>query len=284
MKETTTNSKDLFARIVSALTLPEDKGELESIVYLLFDERLDISRHEVFMGKQVDVDNDEVQEWIERLNNHEPVQYVAGQTEFLERKFKVNNHVLIPRPETELLVLEVVELFAYDAPLNIVDIGTGSGCIAITLACELPNAIVSATDISSEALEVARTNSDLLHTSVEFYHHDILKSELPFEDVDLIVSNPPYVAGSESGSMSKNVLDFEPHLALFVADEDPLIFYRSIATKGLKVLKSGGMIFFEINERFGVEVKDLLIGVGYDEVKIVKDIDRKDRVVVARKP
>jgi len=224
-------------------------------------------------GKEITYDDGEMEEILKRINSNEPIQYILQEAEFYGRLFYVDKNVLIPRPETELIVREVLK---YD-PKRILDIGTGSGCIAVTLACELADATVMATDVSNGAIDVAHKNSLTFNTFVEFFNNDILNEELPVEEIDVIVSNPPYVAQSESSSMNPNVLDYEPHLALFVPDNDPLVFYRSIARQAKKILSRPGAVFVEINERFGNDVSLIFTEQGF-QVEIIKDIDGKDRV------
>jgi release factor glutamine methyltransferase len=175
----------------------------------------------------------------------------------------------------------VIKEFAKNSAgkLKILDIGTGSGCIPVTLALEIANSVVQAIDISEAALTTARANATRLQAKVAFKKLDVIKQELPFADLDVVVSNPPYITKKEMLSMSKNVVSFEPHVALFVPDEDPLLFYRNIATKAKKILKPGGMIVVEISQHYGTEVKDLFKRAGFSDVSIVKDIPGKDRIV-----
>jgi release factor glutamine methyltransferase len=217
---------------------------------------------------------------VARLNQHEPIQYVLGEANFFGRNFKVNPSVLIPRPETELLVREVLKT-KLAAP-NILDIGTGSGCVAITLNLEIANSRVRAIDISHHALDVAKSNAGKLDAIVQFIHADFLSEAINFEPMDFIVSNPPYIMESEKQFMKPNVLGYEPHQALFVPDKDPLLFYRAIASKSKTLLKPFGKILVEINEKFGGEVKDIFQLSGFNEVHILKDLDRKDRIVTAQ--
>jgi release factor glutamine methyltransferase len=272
-----TNSKELFRRMVEGITIRESKGEIESIVYLLMHSVFGLRREHIMVGKEITYDEEEMEEIVRRINSNEPIQYILQEAEFYGRLFYVDKSVLIPRPETELIVREVLK---YD-PKRVLDIGTGSGCIAVTLACELPNAMVMATDVSNSAIDVAHKNSLTFNTFVEFFNNDILNDELPVEEVNVIVSNPPYVAKSESSSMNPNVLDYEPHLALFVPDNDPLIFYRAISYKARKVLTRPGAVFVEINERFGSDVSSIFTEQGF-QVEIIKDIDGKDRVAIGR--
>lgn len=267
-----TNSKDLFRRMVSGVSIKESAGEVESIVYLVMHSLFGVRREHIMAGKELTYDDAELDHIVKRINNNEPIQYILQEAEFFGRLFAVDKNVLIPRPETELLVREVVD-HVKDKPVRIIDVGTGSGCIAVTLACELPNATVMATDVSNGAIDVAHKNSLTFNTFVEFYVHDVFLDGLP-ADVDILVCNPPYIARSESQSMAPNVLDHEPHLALFVDDDDPLIFYKVLAKKKAKA------IFVEINERFGNEVKGIFEMNGF-AAEIIKDIDNKDRIVRA---
>ncbi|MGL5226717.1 MAG: peptide chain release factor N(5)-glutamine methyltransferase [Bacteroidales bacterium] len=213
-----------------------------------------------------------------RLKNNEPIQYILGEEEFFGRKFKVAPGVLIPRSETE----ELVELIINENPANvqILDIGTGSGCIAITLKLEMPQSNVSGWDISTDALEIAISNSNKLNAKINFVHQDVLAPDThSSEKVDIIVSNPPYVMDSEKLTMHSNVLEFEPHTALFVSDEDPLLFYRRIAELGLEKLNKPGKLYFEINSLLGEETACLLKDLGYSNVRLIKDLYGRDRIV-----
>lgn len=272
--ENHTNSKDLFRRMVSGITIAESVGEKESIVYLIMHSLFGIRREQIMVGKEVTYDEKELEEVIGRINSNEPVQYILQEAEFCGRLFFVDRNVLIPRPETELLVREVIDYARDRKGLKILDVGVGSGCIAVTLACELPDAVVAGTDVSHGAIEVAHRNSLTFNTFVDFFVNDILVDELPVAELDVVVSNPPYVAAAEASMMSPNVLQHEPHIALFVPDSDPLVFYKAIAK-----MKSPAA-FVEINEKYGNEVKDIFVRNGY-EAKVVKDIDRKDRIVRA---
>ena len=189
--------------------------------------------------------------------------------------------MLIPRPETEELVWTIVERHRSDSGLRILDIGTGSGCIAVTLAAELPDARVTAVDISDTALRIARRNAERHRQTVRFERRDILTGP-PEGEFDLIVSNPPYVTESEKRQMSPNVLRYEPHRALFVPDDDPLLFYRAIAGLGRRLFAPGGTVYFEINERFGTQTVELLENEGYREIVLSKDFFGKPRTVSAR--
>lgn len=219
---------------------------------------------------------------VDRINRHEPVQYVLEEAFFFGRKFYVNNSVLIPRPETE----ELVQLILHERYANpaVLDIGTGSGCIPITLALEKAGAVVTATDVSDEALAVARINAARNRANVSFLKHDILRNAVELSNLNVVVSNPPYITMAEKASMASNVLDYEPHLALFVPDNDPLLFYRVIAEKAWHALVPGGKLYFEINERLGHEVLALLVGKGYGNTAVVKDVSAKERIAYGEKP
>lgn len=278
--EKQTNSKDLFRRMVSDITIAESRGEVESIVYLIMHSLFGVRREQIMAGKIITYDESELKEIIRRINQNEPVQYILQEAEFCGRLFFVDKSVLIPRPETELLVREVLDHARGQSALRILDIGVGSGCIAVTLACELPDAIVTGTDVSNAAIEVAHKNSLTFNTFVDFFVNDILHEDLPVMESDIVVSNPPYVALAESSMMSPNVIEHEPHLALFVPDNDPLVFYRSIAKRSARTLRRPGAVFVEINERFGGEVRSIFAEHGF-KAEIIRDIDRKDRVVKA---
>lgn len=271
-----TNSKDLFRSMVSGITIAESTGEKESIAYLIMHSLFGTRREHIMAGKEITYDDKELDDIVARINNNEPVQYILQEAEFYGRLFFVDRNVLIPRPETELLVREVLDYSRDKKSFKILDVGVGSGCIAVTLACELPEAAVTATDVSNGAIEVAHKNSLTFNTYVDFFVNDILSEDLPVNDVDIIVSNPPYVAQAESSMMSPNVLDHEPHIALFVPDNDPLVFYRAIAMQAAKIKTAA--VFVEINEKYGREVRAIFEENGFN-AEIIKDIDRKDRIV-----
>lgn len=217
----------------------------------------------------------------EKLKAGEPIQYILGKGPFYGREFLVNEHTLIPRNETE----ELVHLILKENPqagLKILDIGTGTGCIPISLDLEMKSPEVYGIDISEKALEVARNNGELQKSNVSFLKCDILTEMPNVPELDVLVSNPPYVPESEKSEMHRNVLDFEPELALFVPDQDPLLFYRVIGEKGKQLLKPGGKLYFEIHEKFGSEVAELLTSLGYQEVKVMKDLNGKERIASAR--
>ncbi|WP_234736728.1 peptide chain release factor N(5)-glutamine methyltransferase [Tellurirhabdus bombi] len=280
-----TTAKSLFDSLVGQLKgyRPE---EARAIVFLLFEHFLRFRRTDVVANKPVPATQPDWDDLILRLNNQEPVQHLIGTTEFCGLEFQVSPAVLIPRPETEELIRLIVRDYAEaPAPLNIIDLGTGSGCIAVTLARFLPQASVVAWDLSEDALEVARQNAEQLQAEVVFEKRDILEGAS--DDLnernrfDCVVSNPPYVTHSEAEQMDQNVLRYEPHLALFVEDVDPLLFYKAVADFGCQHLTVGGACYVEINERFGPETQDVFAERGYRNVQIFKDIHGKDRFVKA---
>lgn len=224
----------------------------------------------------------ELEDILQRLSRFEPLQYIEGRTLFLGREFWVAPGVLIPRPETE----ELVELMLKEIPADarILDVGTGSGCIAISLAKELPDALVTAWDVSPEALSVARANARKLQSNVRFVECDVLACQVDEVGLyDVIVSNPPYVTETEKADMEPNVLQWEPSLALFVPDDDPLRFYRRIAVLGRDMLVDGGRLYFEINRAYGREMVEMLRTMGYVGVRVEKDLSQNDRFVIAEK-
>ena len=237
-----------------------------------------------YLGKDIALSSkkeQELEDILQRLSRFEPLQYIEGRTLFLGREFWVAPGVLIPRPETE----ELVELMLKEIPADarILDVGTGSGCIAISLAKELPDALVTAWDVSPEALSVARANARKLQADVRFVECDVLACQVDEVGLyDVIVSNPPYVTEAEKADMEPNVLQWEPSLALFVPD-DPLRFYRRIAVLGRDMLADGGRLYFEINRAYGREMVEMLRTMGYVGVRVEKDLSQNDRFVIAEK-
>lgn len=217
---------------------------------------------------------------LNELKMHKPIQHILGQAHFYGAVYKVTEDVLIPRPETEELVDWVVNDYSPHKELSILDIGTGSGCIPISLKRHLPAAKVGSIDISEKALIVARENAHTLNASIEFIHADILKYDTE-EKFDIITSNPPYIRNLEKKAMHQNVLDHEPHTALFVPDENPLLFYKSIADFAKKTLNNAGVVYFEINEYLGQETIDMLMKRGFSCVELRKDMQGKDRMIKA---
>lgn len=219
---------------------------------------------------------------ISDIKAEKPIQQIVGHAWFYELKFKVNEYVLIPRGETEELVHWIVKEYGGKKNVTIADIGTGSGAIAISLSVNIPQSQVVAIDISEKALEVARFNSHTHNCIIDFQCKDILNSDLDAQ-YDVVVSNPPYITRREMSLMRNNVLDYEPHSALFVENDDPLIFYRRIALLSQKALKSGGALYYEINENFGNECCDMLKEMGYSDIMLRKDLNDRDRMIKATK-
>ncbi len=278
------NSKRLFNDLVSRVTIPETTAEKQSMIYLLLASLLGLSRSDILTEKEVDITKHEhvLEQWLTRLNKYEPVQYILGEAQFFSRTFFVNEAVLIPRPETEELVQHVLTHRSHHQEKQtwrILDIGTGSGCIPITLALAIPQAEVFAVDVSKKALEVAKKNAEALGASVVYQQVDILTQDIALRELDIVISNPPYITESERGTMANNVVNFEPHIALFVTDSDPLIFYKAIVKQAVTRLNAGGLLIFEINESFGREVAHELTVAGFIEVCVLKDITGKDRMV-----
>lgn len=279
------NSKALFQDFLRQLTMEDNPDEIQAIGYLVFEKVLGVDRTTMMTERELLVSSDnlrQLEEIAQRLNAHEPVQYILGEADFYGRKFLVDKSVLIPRPETELLVQEVLSTcssITKEKKLRVLDVGTGSGCIPITIVLENPKVEAWAVDVSPEAIQVATKNAARNKAVVQFLLSDILIDELPLHHLDVIVSNPPYITFQDEKNMRKNVVDFEPHLALFVPNNDPLLFYKAIASKATKALNYGGSLLFEINEQFGNEVASLLKDHGFQEVSIIKDLSGKDRIV-----
>ena len=248
-------------------------------VFLL---RYGLSQTALLMGEAEHISEAELKGLQQRLLEGEPVQYVVGETEFCGHRFHTAHGVLIPRPETEELCRWIVEEWKEESGKRLLDIGTGSGCIACTLAAELKEAQVGAWDISADALRIARGNAERLGVSVNFELVDALRPPHPTPgSLDIIVSNPPYVCQQERADMERHVLDHEPSLALFVPDDDPLLFYRAIADYALQALRPGGRLYFELNCRFAHETADMLQQAGFSDVCIRKDQYGKDRFISA---
>lgn len=219
---------------------------------------------------------------IVRLQKEEPIQYILGETEFYGYRFKVNSDVLIPRPETEELVSWVKDTIENKrTELSILDIGTGSGCIAISIQKEVPTVTVTAFDISDKALVTAKQNAELNEANVNFIHHDILSNTPINEKFDVIISNPPYVRELEKVEIKNNVLNNEPHLALFVDDNNPLLFYKRITDVALTNLNENGVLFFEINQYLGEETKQMLLDKGFKNVVLKNDLFGNHRMIKA---
>lgn len=257
--------------------------EIQSFFNILSKIYLNLSRVEIALNPDIEISNETAvlfQKAILRLKNNEPIQYIIGETEFYGLPFKVNKHTLIPRPETEELVEWILNNSEFKIQNSeLIDIGTGSGCIAVSLAKNLENSKISALDISEEALKVARQNADINNVVVDFFQTDILEVEKLPKHYDIIVSNPPYVRELEKAKMQQNVLKYEPNSALYVKDDDPLIFYRAISKVAKSHLKPFGKLFFEINEYLAKETVQLLKDEGFQNIEVKSDIFGKDRMV-----
>jgi len=281
----TRNARYVFDKIIREIETIYSQEEANSIAFHVLESAYGLDKSSIITKQpfpQSNYSNQKLEEIIQRLQNHEPVQYILGEAWFFSRKFKVDQSVMIPRPETEELVDWVIK----DHPsgnLTILDVGTGSGCIAISLALELSGSKVYATDIDPKILELARVNADFNQATVHLELKDILKNEAPQEYFDIIISNPPYITPHEKSALPKNVVEFEPHLALFATD-DPLIFYRHIAEVAKTHLKTRGELFLEINEELGKSVENLLSEQGFDKVQLRQDIQGKDRMIKAFSP
>ena len=276
-----------YKELWQCLTKVYDEGEAKAIARMTYEERFGLTLSDIYLGKdtQLSADNQtELEEIAKRLLQGEPIQYVLGQADFCGRTFLVNEYVLIPRPETEELCHWITSQRVCP-PVRLLDIGTGSGCIAITLAAEIPQAKVTAWDISAEALEVARENAKRANVHVSFEQVDVFNSQLSIVNCpfDLIVSNPPYICNKECEAMEPNVLEHEPHTALFVPDDDPLLFYRAIAQYGQTALKDGGWLYFEINPLYAQDLCDMLCAMRFCRIEIKEDQYGKQRMIRAQR-
>ncbi len=268
---------------LKALYPPE---EIRGFIRLILSDVCGLSYNQQILCKDKQIPENEKREIysiVDKLEKMEPLQYVLGKTEFYSLPLKVNPSVLIPRPETEELVDIIIKSHTKQSPLRILDIGTGSGCIAIALAKHIPNATITAVDISETALQTAKCNARLNNTDISFIQADILNTaesaELIPGNFDIIVSNPPYIREEESASMEANVLDYEPHLALFVPNNTPLLFYNAIADFALQKLTPEGMIYFEINAQCDVIINEMLHKKGYTQTNIIRDLSGKNRFI-----
>ncbi len=266
-----------------------EERELRTIFFMVLEHSLGVGRT-AFLGDPSRVfgrnELARVRRIVRRLQAWEPIQYILGKSWFYGYEFLVNQHVLIPRPETEELVDLVIRQYGKSRRrLRILDIGTGSGCIACSLALSLPVEKSRASDISAEALRVAGLNASRLGAAIEFFQWDILSDDIPagLDKLDIVISNPPYVRESEKAQMKPHVLQAEPAQALFVSDSDPLLFYRSIVAVAMRLLRNNGSLYLEINEAFGPEVSLLCGCAGFKTIRVLNDIHGKDRFVAAVK-
>lgn len=286
--------KQYKSHFFDALKNSQDEQEIESFFFILTEYLHNLKRVDVALNPNFELSEAEVGKWnaiLAQLQLEKPIQYITGEAWFYGLQFEVNENTLIPRPETEELVEWIIESWKSENQkrINILDIGTGTGCIPITLKTNLPQANVSAIDVSEMALEVAKRNAELNKVEVNFIQANILEvedvskiqtsiSQLP-TNFDIIVSNPPYVRNLEKQEIKKNVLDYEPHLALFVEDTDALLFYRKIAQLAIKNLSPNGLLFFEINQYLGKETVELLENLGFKNIELKKDIYGNDRMI-----
>jgi len=276
--------KQLEKYFIAEIQFLYDDEEARQLFYLTVDHVSGLSRNQVMIHADLEPDEKQqasFQQVLAELKEGRPLQHIFGEAWFYGLKFKVSSAVLIPRPETEELVQWIIETAAGTAGVSLIDIGTGSGCIAVTLKNKLTGLQVDALDISADALNIARENAIGNAVEVNFIQADILGYE-GLARYDFIVSNPPYITQEERSEMHRNVLSHEPHLALFVSDENPLIFYKSIADFALKQLRHAGYLFFEINEYLGKEMVDMLSAKGFTDIQLRKDMQGKDRMMRCR--
>lgn len=259
--------------------------EIKALIMIVCCDMLGLNALDIYMGKDINLSEGkerELENIISRLQKNEPIQYIRGIAGFYGRNFHVAPGVLIPRPETAELVEKIVK--ENPGTVRILDIGTGSGCIAISLDKSMPEANVTAWDVSDDALNIARINNDALSAQVRIEKQDVFSEEIVCDNLyDVIVSNPPYVTEKEKETMEANVLKWEPELALFVSNDDPLCFYRRIAWLGQKILTPRGKLYFEINQAYGKETVCMLEVHGYHNIRVVKDLFGKDRIVTANR-
>ena len=285
-----TSYQNLYQRLTNVYPISEAKA----IVRMVLEDYFGLTLADIYTDKVTQLSADDVNELEKimiRLEKGEPVQYVLGFATFCGRQFRVAPGVLIPRPETELLCDWVINTHGCTfcglqppAPLRILDVGTGSGCIAITLSLNMPNSVVTAYDISADALLIARDNAIRLGATINFQLKDALQLTKTDETFDVILSNPPYICDNERTEMMQNVLNFEPTTALFVPDNDPLLFYRAIAEYGSSALSHGGELYFEINSCFADKVSDMLNALDYAKIEVREDQFGKQRFVKAIHP
>ncbi|MEO8238937.1 MAG: peptide chain release factor N(5)-glutamine methyltransferase [Flavobacterium sp.] len=277
--------KQYRTQFIQELSPFYDAYESESFFYLILEDKHKLRQIDLALNHDLNFSEADIVIWsvfLDQLKKEVPVQYLLGKTNFYGLDFEVNENVLIPRPETEELVEWIIHENSNinkSKKLKILDIGTGSGCIAISLAKNLPNAEVSAIDVSKKALETAKRNAVNNNVEVTFILQDILELDELKYNFDIIVSNPPYVRNLEKEEIKKNVLEYEPHLALFVEDNDALVFYKKIASLAQKNLLENGQLYFEINQYLGKEMIDLLEKMNFENIELRKDIYDNDRMI-----
>ncbi|MDA9316835.1 peptide chain release factor N(5)-glutamine methyltransferase [Polaribacter sp.] len=276
------NLKEYKIYFTKALSELYPQTEIDTFFFYLMEAYLDFQRIDLIIKPNFKISTEAgvlFKKALEALKKEIPIQYILGETEFYGLPFIVNRHTLIPRPETEELVEWILETADITAPLQIIDIGTGTGCIPITLAKHLPNARLFAIDISKEALRIAKQNAILNNVKLHFTEKNILKTTTLPQKFDIIISNPPYVRELEKVDIKKNVLDNEPHIALFVEDDNPLLFYDKIADLAIEHLTKNGLLYFEINQYLGTETVEMLHKKGFKNIDLKKDVFGKDRMI-----
>lgn len=287
MQIPSTKIKDIIRYFKTELTDLYSITEIEQFVFFCFEKYANIKRSTLLSADEKTVSESELLKFnfaVKALKKQKPIQYILEEADFYGLKFFVNEHVLIPRPETEELVQTIITDIKKNknsTNISILDIGTGSGCIAIALKKNIPESNITAIDVSEDALGVAKINAAENGAIPVFLTENILSPSVDFlqNKFDIIVSNPPYIPVWQKNEMQKNVVDYEPHLALFVPDNEPLLFYKAIIKHSNKILNPGGGLYFEINEKFGGEVKTEMENEGFKNVEIIKDISNKNRIL-----
>ena len=266
-----------------------DEHEIDSFFYILLEAFHQMKRVDLAINQNMELDAMQLLQWetvLSQLKEQKPIQYILGETEFFGLPFYVNENTLIPRPETEELVdwiIQQLTVKSQKSKVKILDIGTGTGCIAISLAKNLPNADVFALDVSGKALEVATKNAKRNNVNITFLNQSILETDDLEQQFDIIVSNPPYVRNLEKQEIKKNVLDFEPHLALFVEDDDALLFYRKITQLAQKNLSESGMLYFEINQYLSNQMFEMIKTFNFTDIQLRKDLYGNDRMMLIKR-
>lgn len=278
----------MFRQIVDTLVPTVEEREARALAFVVLEDAFGLSRTDIYLGKDTAFSEDDtirLEKILRRLEQGEPVQYAIGTAQFCDLTFRVTPDTLIPRPETEELVGWVASLLPFEVPCSVLDVGTGTGCIAISLAKQFPRAQVTAWDISEGALAVARQNAETNGVTVDFCQKDVLEvvnesaASAPSSDALYIVSNPPYICERERAEMEAHVLDYEPASALFVPDADPLLFYRALALLGQQL--NAAAVLVEINQAYGQETVRMFQSSGYSNVELRRDIYGKDRMIKA---
>lgn len=274
-----TNAEQVWRILKEQLATLYPKDEAQSIAFQVLEAKYGCSRTDMVLQKPLEIDQDALRQLIDRLLTSEPLQYILGKAHFYGMDLLVSPDTLIPRPETEELVHWIAQNRAEN---TIMDIGTGTGCIALALKKQFPQATIHAVDVSKKALEIAKANAENQRLPINFHQLDVLREDLPIGGIDILVSNPPYVLEEEKAQMRKNVLAYEPKGALFVPNHLPLLFYERIALLGRSFLADGGYLYFEINEAFGQATVDMLDQQGYQNIELRQDMQGVDRMVKAQ--